>query len=53
MKNEYNNRLPEGQKFEVFGQMMTESEYDAWSESGLADWQTQENMQRIARLNLC
>ena len=47
MKNEYNNRLPEGQKFEVFGQMMTESEYDAWSESGLADWQTQENMQRI------
>lgn len=40
-------RLPEGQQFEVFGQMMTEEEYDAWCEGRRADWQTPENAQLI------
>ena len=39
MKNENNNRLPEDQKFEVFGQMMTEAEYDAWVDNNIASSQ--------------
>ena len=39
MKNENNNRLPEDQKFEVFGQMMTEAEYDAWVDNNIASTQ--------------
>lgn len=39
MKNENNNRLPENQKFEVFGQMMTEAEYDAWVDNNIASTQ--------------
>ena len=36
MENENKYRLPEEQKFEVFGQMMTEAEYDAWAENNIA-----------------
>ncbi len=36
MENENKYRLPEEQKFEVFGQMMTEAEYDAWVENNIA-----------------
>ena len=39
MKDENNNRLPEDQKFEVFGQMMTEAEYDAWVDNNIASSQ--------------
>ena len=39
MKKENNNRLPEDQKFEVFGQMMTEAEYDAWVDNNIASTQ--------------
>lgn len=39
MKDENNNRLPEDQKFEVFGQMMTEAEYDAWVDNNIASTQ--------------
>ena len=39
MKNENNNRLSEDQKFEVFGQMMTEAEYDAWVDNNIASSQ--------------
>ena len=48
MKNENKYRLPEDQKFEVFGQMMTEAEYDAWCERrDVSAWQTSENTQLI------
>ena len=36
MENENKYRLPEEQKFEVFGQMMTEAEYDACAENNIA-----------------
>lgn len=36
MENENKYRLPKEQKFEVFGQMMTEAEYDAWAENNIA-----------------
>lgn len=36
MENENKYRLPEEQKFEVFGQMMTEAEYDSWAENNIA-----------------
>ena len=36
MENENEYRLPEEQKFEVFGQMMTEAEYDVWVENNIA-----------------
>lgn len=36
MENENKHRLPKEQKFEVFGQMMTEAEYDAWAENNIA-----------------
>lgn len=39
MENENKYRLPEEQKFEVFGQMMTEAEYDAWVENNIASSQ--------------
>ena len=39
MENENKYRLPEEQKFEVFGQMMTETEYDAWVENNIASSQ--------------
>ena len=39
MENENEYRLPEEQKFEVFGQMMTEAEYDAWVENNIASSQ--------------
>ena len=39
MENENKYRLPKEQKFEVFGQMMTEAEYDAWVENNIASSQ--------------
>lgn len=39
MDNENKYRIPEEQKFEVFGQMMTEAEYDAWVEEQLKRYQ--------------
>lgn len=36
MENENKYRLPKEQKFEVFGQMMTEAEYDACAENNIA-----------------
>lgn len=39
MDNEKRYRLPEEQKFEVFGQMMTEAEYDAWVDNNIASAQ--------------
>ena len=39
MENENKYRLPEEQKFEVFGQMMTEAEYDAWVENKIVSSQ--------------
>ena len=39
MENENKYRLPEEQKFEVFGQMMTEAEYDAWVDNNIASSQ--------------
>lgn len=36
MENENKYGLPEEHKFEVFGQMMTEAEYDAWVEDNIA-----------------
>ena len=42
-----NYRLPEDQKLEVLGRTMCEDELVKWCESGVADWQTQDNMQLI------
>lgn len=39
MENENKYRLPKEQKFEVFGQMMTEAEYDAWAENNITSSQ--------------
>lgn len=47
MKNENNSRLPEGQKFEVFGQMMTEAEYDAWVDNNIASTQPKVSNQHL------
>ena len=47
MENENKYRLPKEQKFEVFGQMMTEAEYDAWAENNIARSQSKVSNQLL------